>query len=462
MNLFKSPGPDGFKPLFFKTYWPFVRESVCNDVQHIFRTGHILRQMNHTFIALIPKLIGASRVDQFRPIALCNVTFKIVTKIIASRIRTVLSSIIAPTQSTFIPSRHITDNTIIDHELMFYMNSTKAKHGYMALKIDMAKAYDHVEWSLLKCLLLAHGFAPHLTDLILNCVSTPSYSLLLNGSAHGHFTASRGIRQGDPLSPALSTICFDLLSRILTKAENDGKIHGIKVSRTSPPISHLMYADDLNIYCKATASEAQEVAHCLRTFCDWSGHAFNYSKSSIHFSKNVPREEKLSILNILGMVECGHNSTYLGLPFCKHIHKTKEFGQIIDRVDQKLSGWKIRVLSYAGRSILVKAVAQTLPTYAMQTYKLSVSVCTKIDGLIRDFWWGFATDNVQTRHLYLKSWQSLCAPKLTGGLGFRRMQDVNEAFLTKLTWQMCTQRDKLWIQVLRSKYLHGLNLSDDS
>lgn len=136
--------------------------------------------------------------------------------------------------------------------------------GCMALKIDMAKAYDQVDWSFLKGILLLHGFSPHFVDLIFNCSSIPSYSVLLNGSPHGHFKASRGIRQGDPLSPALFTIFFNVFSRLLTKAKSEGKIHGVKMSRTSPPISHLMYADDLTIYCRANIEEVSEVAKCLQ------------------------------------------------------------------------------------------------------------------------------------------------------------------------------------------------------
>lgn len=281
--------------------------------------------MNHIFLALIPKTIGASKVDQFRPIALCNVSFKIITKIIASRLRRVLEKIVAPTQSAFIPNRNISDNTILNHELMFYLNSRKGKKGYMALKIDMAKAYDKVEWSLLHCILNLHGFAPSLSNLILNCVSTSSFSVLVNGTAHGYFHVNRGIRQGDPLSPALFTIYFDVLSRLLTQAEAEGRIHGIKVSRTSPPISHLMYADDLTIYCKATTEEAQEVINCLNKFCKWSGQTINLSKSAMHFSRNLSNNQRLAILEVLGMSECSHGSKYLGLPFCKHHTKSREF-----------------------------------------------------------------------------------------------------------------------------------------
>lgn len=165
----------------------------------------------------------------------------------------------------------------------------------------------------MKCLLSLHGFDSHFVQLILDCISTPSFSVLLNGSSHGFFQASRGIRQGDPLSPALFTLLFDVLSRLLTKAKSEGHIHGIKVSRTSPSVSHFLYADDLNIYCKATVLEAKEIAQCLQLFCSWMGQTINLSKSSVHFSRNVCREEKQAILTTLGMVECGQDGLGIGL-----------------------------------------------------------------------------------------------------------------------------------------------------
>lgn len=263
-----------------------------------------------------------------------------------------------------------------------------------------------------------------------------------------------------PLSPALFTIFFDLLSRILSKSEAEKKIHGVKVSRTSPAISHLMYADDLIIYGRATVDEAEEISKCLQQFCDWSGQEINYGKSSVHFSRNVDSGAKNNILRILKMTPCTHGSKYLGLPFCKHSSRTAAFTEIIDKVRAKLAGWKAKALSFAGRSTLIQSVAQTLPSYTMQTYILPVGICKKIDGLLRDFWWG--KDMQKKNHLYLKSWKKICVPKEAGGLGFRTMVDMNLALTTKLAWQLCTKPNKLWVLLLTSKYLKGLKFLDDS
>lgn len=160
-----------------------------------------------------------------------------------------------------------------------------------------------------------------------------------------------------------------MLSCILTKAETDGCIHSIKVSRISPPISHLMYADDLVVYCRATKEEATEILKCLDTFTTWSGQEVkNKAKSSINFSCNTPMATRVEILRILQMSECSHNSSYLGLPFCKTQPKAATFSHLLDRINRKLTAWKLKTLSFVGRGILIKTVAQPVPVYTMQTY----------------------------------------------------------------------------------------------
>lgn len=238
-------------------------EAVVNATQHFFCNGYILKEMNHTFITLIPKMEGTTKVEQFRLIALCNVIMKVFTKNLATKLRIILDRLIAPAQAAFIPNRNITNNTILNHEIMHYMNGRKGKLTYMPLKIDMMKAYDRVDWGVLKEIMRLHGFSPTFIKLVNECCTAPTYSVLLGGSPYGFFGASRGIRQGDPISPALFTLLFDLFSRILTKAELDGHIHGVKVARTSPPITHLIYADDLVVYCRATIDEARTLLKCL-------------------------------------------------------------------------------------------------------------------------------------------------------------------------------------------------------
>lgn len=294
MGKFKSPGPDGFNSTFYKQYWGIVGEAVTKEIQHAFRIGKLKSTLNHTFIALIPKSDLANRVDHFCPIALCNIVFKLITKIISNRLRPILDHIIHPCQAAFIPNRSIGDNILINHKVMHCLNKKKGRLSFMAIKLDLAKAYDRIEWHVLILIMAKFGFNSKFTNLILECISTTQYSLLLNGSPYGYFSPGRGLRQGDPMSLALFTIFSYLLSRMLARAEQEGCISGVKVSRLSPKVTHLMYADDLVIYSKATLEEAREISYCLQTYCNWTGQTINW---------NSPWNFRIEAIQDLGAIQ---------------------------------------------------------------------------------------------------------------------------------------------------------------
>lgn len=438
------------------SFWTEIGSATSKAVQDFFSTGHLLKSWNHTFVTLIPKNDSPTRVDHYRPIALCNVCYKIISKILVDRIKPLLDSLICPTQTTFVPGRNIQENIIICHEIMHHMKKKIGTLGLMALKIDMAKAYDRVEWSLLLHILKLHGFSDEFINLIYQCISSPTFSFLINGSPFGMIKSSRGLRQGDPLSPGLFVIFLDLLARLLCKVEANGDLHGIKISRGSPPISNLIFVDDLTVFCRVNMNEADVLLECLNKYRTWSGLAINCQKSSIHFSSNVSPRLKPNICQAMGMPECNHRSSYLGLPFCKGKSSTKAFLLLIDKLKGKLGGWKSKNLSKAGRTVLVRHVAQSLPIFAMQSFNLPRSICTKMDALMRDFWWGFPEDG--RRHLYLTSWKSVCSPKQASGLGVKLSKEINASFMTKMAWELLVHPSKAWVQLIRAKYLRGRQL----
>ncbi|KAG8389002.1 hypothetical protein BUALT_Bualt02G0184100 [Buddleja alternifolia] len=455
----KTPGPDGMSPLFYKTYWDIVGIDVVKAVTHFFETGHLLKAMNHTFITLIPKSDKANKVEQFRPISLCNVSYKIISKIIAQRIKPLLDSLISPNQLAFVPGRNISDNSIITHEIMHSINSHSGKIGLMAIKIDMAKAYDRVEWPLLLDILLKFGFHQTFVNWIKTCISTTSFSTLVDGSPFGFFHPTRGIRQGDPLSPYLFLLYFDLFSRLIHRAETSSAFNGIKISRGSPSISHVMYADDLLIFGKTDEHNVDGIAEVIEGYERWSGQLVSKEKTVVHFSKKVSRQVRNLVCMQLGFRECNHKIKHLGLPFCKPATRSSDFNELIDRVDKKLAGWKAKCLAHAGRNVLVKSVAQSIPIYFLSLYYIPRSVCDSLDKKMRNFWWG---DRDENRHIYLRSWDFICSPKEFGGLGLRRTRDMNSAMVSKLAWKMCEDNFLPWIQILKSKYLRGSNFMDQN
>lgn len=171
----------------------------------------------------------------------------------------------------------------------------------MAYKADMEKAFDQMEWDLIVLALENFGFPPIFIKCIYSCLSSASFSILLNGSGFGNFHASRGLRQGDPLSPFLYIIGSEILSRLLLRDENRGNLEGIKLGSLGPSFSHLLFADDILIFGKATIHKARVIHRCLSLYFLWFEQSINQSKFFILFSKNTPSTTCRDIKSILNL-----------------------------------------------------------------------------------------------------------------------------------------------------------------
>uniref|UniRef100_A0A2N9GNN9 Reverse transcriptase domain-containing protein n=1 Tax=Fagus sylvatica TaxID=28930 RepID=A0A2N9GNN9_FAGSY len=235
------------------------------------RPRRLLPEVNNSSIVLIPKIPNPTSVNHFRPISLCNVVYKTIAKILVARIRPLLHKLISPCQSAFIPGRWIAENGVIVHEMLHSFKKRKVKNGLMAIKLDLQKAYDRVNWNFLQAVLRNFGFNDIFVGWIMECITSVSYALLINGGKTKSFIPSRGLRQGDPLFPYLFILSQDILSRIIENQFNGGGLSGVKASIGSPAITHVMYADDIVMFSKATRNEASNLNHCIEKYCKWSG-----------------------------------------------------------------------------------------------------------------------------------------------------------------------------------------------
>ena len=209
-------------------------------------------RLNQTNICLIPKTDRPCEMTEFQPISLCNVSYKIVSKILSNRLKRHLPSLISETHSAFVAKRLITDNILIAQEVFHALQTNPScKSKFVAIKTDMSKAYDRVEWSFLEALMRKMGFAVRWIAWIHLCISSVSYNVLINGEPKGNINPSWGLRQGDPLSPFLFIILTEALISQIQGAESEGRLTGLKIERDSPPISHLFFADDSLFFCKA-------------------------------------------------------------------------------------------------------------------------------------------------------------------------------------------------------------------
>ena len=227
----------------------------------------------------------------------------------------------------------------------------------MAIKLDMSKAYDRVKWVYLEAMMRKMGFHERWISLIMMCVTTVSYSMLINGKPKGKITPSRGLRQGDPISPYLFLLCAEGLSAMIKKKERGGNLKGVAVCRRAPSIAHMLFAYDNIVFCRAIREECDRVLKVLKDYEGDLGQKLNKEKTSLLFSKNTSREIKEYVKEKFGAKVVQHHEKYLGLPPLVGRGKRKAFNRIKDQVGRKIACWKGKFLSHAGREILIKAVA---------------------------------------------------------------------------------------------------------
>ncbi|KAH9683148.1 reverse transcriptase domain-containing protein [Citrus sinensis] len=459
MNPDKSPGPDGMSPAFYQKFWHIVGKDVVAACLSFINDVSFPMGLNDTSIVLIPKKQRPETLADMRPIALCNVLYKIVSKLLANRMKSVLDSVVSEAQSAFVPGCAITDNIIVSAEIMHFLKRKRqGKHGVAALKIDMSKAYDRLEWGYLQEMMLKMGFDARWVNLIMLCVTTVRYKVLRENKEVGPIIPSRGLRQGDPLSPYLFILCAEGLSSLIKSQERVGLIHGVRVARSAPVVTHLFFADDSFLFFRANQAEALVVKQILETYGCASGQLINFSNSSISFSANVQERAVSQICGTLDVNATEDHGTYLGLPSNIGRKKKAVFSYIRDKVRKRLQGWQSKLLSRARKEILLKTVAQAMPNYAMNVYLLPLDLCKELEIMMNSFWWG--TKNRGGRGISWMRWEHLCKPKDFGGMGFKQLHTFNIAMLGKQVWKLLTRPESLVAKTLKARYFPRTSVNE--
>ncbi|CAH9101392.1 unnamed protein product [Cuscuta europaea] len=400
----KAPGPDGYSLAFFKSNWGKVGEDVCAAVKEFFDSDNMLKQVNHTIVALIPKTTHSPSVSDFRPISCTNVTYKIITKILASRLGPCLSSVVHPSQGAFVDGRLMTDNIFLAQELVRGYARKRVSPRCM-IKVDIRKAYDTISWAFLEKVLRGIGLPNVFVNWIMECVSTSSFSISINGILHGWFEGKRGLRQGDLMSPMLFVLCLEYFSRMLAiRTSNPSFNYHPLCSKLK--ISHLAYADDLMLFFKGEPKSIKILVDALNDFGRVSGLLVNQDKSNIFVGGNI--EHKLPF--ILQMVDFQQGSfpvRYLGIPLAPLKISVAQFSPLIDTVTDYFNAWNTKSLSYAGKVELIKSVIQGVQSFWLGIFPVPKTILDRIVSLCRIFLWGGKHAKV--------AWEDVCLPKEEGG-----------------------------------------------
>lgn len=282
MAKYRSPGPDGFSAEFYIACWDIVGTDVVNGILYFFRTNKMPRIINSTAIALIPKVDCPVNMSHYRPISCCNTLYKCISKLLAGRLKLLMPHLISFNQSAFISKRSIGDNIMLAQALVKDYHSSEPSR--CAIKLDIKKAFDSLSWTFLFKTMEKMNFPDRFIGWIKHCVTTSMISLKINGSLEGYFNCESGLRQCDPLSPYLFVIAMQVLTSYLTndlEKDNQFSFHW----RTKElKLSHLIFADDLFLFCKGDSHSISAILKSVGRFSDASGLKPNPGKSVCFFS----------------------------------------------------------------------------------------------------------------------------------------------------------------------------------
>lgn len=435
----KAPGPDGFTAEFFTTSWDLVGQDVISAVRDFFVNPSMLRQVNSTVISLIPKIPGADRLSDFRPISLCNTVYKIISKIIGKRLKLLTPLAVQRNQVGFVKGRLLCENVLLASELV----SNFHKRGQVSrgcLQVDITKAYDNVSWKFVLNILQAFNLPAVFIDWIRTCISSPYYSIALNGELVGFFPGQKGLRQGDPISSSLFVIAMDILSKKLDQAALDNKF-GLHPSCSDPLVTHLSFADDLLIFFDGSENSIGAILEILNEFHEVSGLGLNLRKTCL-FLDGGSSSLSFQIAQRFGLAQDSLPVKYLGLPLMPHKLCPRDYQPLIDKVLARIHSWTVKRLSFAGRLQLLQSVIFSMISFWAAIYPLPQGCIETLEKICNAFLW--SGDSVSARGAKV-AWETVCSPKECGGLGLRRLADTNLVFGLKLIWLLFAGTGSLWV-----------------
>lgn len=239
----QSPSPDGFPAGFYHQCWDVVCSDVISTVKEFFKRSFLPKPWKSTFIALIPKTDCPTSFKDMRPISLCSVHYKFISKILSNRLSKFMSLLISDEQGAYVQGKNIHESICLVQEMVQHLNSGKSG-GNLVVKLDMPIAYDRLEWSFLECVLEKFGFSAKSINLLRQCYAGNSFSVLIEGESSGFFQSSRGVRQGDPISPLLFVLAAEVLSRDFKNLILSGSVKRYHVPSCDVLVSHSLFADD--------------------------------------------------------------------------------------------------------------------------------------------------------------------------------------------------------------------------
>ena len=380
MGKNKAPGTDGFPVEFYLVCWPIIAHDFCAPISSFFMSSIMHPATNSTSIALIPKVDTPCNMGEFRPISLCNIPYKCISKILANKLKFILPHVINQSQSAFIKGRSISDNILMAQELFRGYNRDLGI-AKCALKLDLHKAFDFVHWDFITALLHKMNFPSVFVNWIRVCISNTMFSVKINGVIFGYFKGTKGLRQGDPLSPYLFTIAMNAFSGFLA-AKPVGFKHHWRCKDLG--LTHLFFADDILLFAHGDRLSISHLMDSVKTFSLISGLYPSLQKSTVFFCNY--KVETVSWFDSLYRIPKGLLPVkFLGVPLISIKLSINDCMPLIARITSKVYSWTALLLSFAGRAQLIKAVLFSIQAFWSNHFLLPAAVHKQIQRIMTRF-----------------------------------------------------------------------------
>jgi len=383
----------------------------------------------------------------YRPISCCNVLYKVISKILANRLKIILPKFITPNQSAFIKDRLLMENLLLATEVIkdYHKESISPR---CAMKIDISKAFDSVQWGFLLNTLRALDIPEQYIKWIQTCVTTASFSVQVNGELAGYFGSERGLRQGCSLSPYLFVICMNVLSRKIDKAATDKQI-GFHPKCKLLKLTHLCFADDLMVFVEGNKKSIQGTLAVFDDFAIHSGLKISLEKSTLYMA-GIPEIQREEILQQFPFEHGTLPVRYLGLPLLTRRMTSSYYLPLIEKIKSQISSWTVKALSFAGRLQLIRSVIFSLTNFWIAAFRLPKACIQEIDKLCSSFLWSGPSMNPRKVKV---AWTEVCTPKNEGGLGLWSIEEANKVSVLKLIWRILSAKGSLWVEWVKKYFI---------
>ncbi|XP_058724451.1 uncharacterized protein LOC131595932 [Vicia villosa] len=399
----------------------------------------------HCVIALIPKSNNPQSLGEFRPICLVGSLYKIIAKILATRIKEVIGSLVSTNQTAFVPGRNMLDGVLLVNEIIDWLR--RKKKSCLLLKVDFEKAYDSVSWNYLRDTMVRMGFGVRWMKWMEACIFSNHMSVLVNGSATKEFKVHKGLRQGDPLSPFLFVLAMEGLTALVKKSVVLGNFKPFSYGENGS-VDILQFADDTILLGEASCDNIWNMKVILRGFELVSGLRINFAKSNI-IGVNVGDWLINAALSFLACKKGSYPFKFLGIMVGDNPRRKKVWLEVVNNIRRRLSSWKGRNISMGGRVTLINSVLNSIPIFTLSFFKIPGKIAKEIRKIQSEFLW---SGRLERRCIHWVNWGVVCKSKAKGGLGVRDVKEMNNALLLKWKWRILNDNEAIWNSFIKERY----------